>query len=131
MTSADTSENGGFTTNVDRTFNTLGKIETEKQVIDGYNSGNGRTITYVYDDKGMVLSKLYPVSGDTIHYDRDGIDRVNKVSKGSAEIAAYEWSGPRMIKKTYPGSYDTYNYDGYGRLSDIHAIDTPSGHNLD
>src|SRR5690349_9015707 len=79
----------------------------------------------------MVLSKLYPVSGDTIHYDRDGIDRVNKVSKGSAEIAAYEWSGPRMIKKTYPGSYDTYNYDGYGRLSDIHAIDTSSGHDLD
>ena len=50
-------------------------IITEKQIINGYNSGNGRTITYVYDDKGMVLSKLYPVSGDTIHYDRDGIDR--------------------------------------------------------
>jgi RHS repeat-associated protein len=109
----------------------LGKIETEKQIIDGYNSGNGRTVTYVYDVKGMVLSKLYPVSGDTISYTRDALDRVDKVSKGSAEIVDYEWSGPRTIKKSYPGSYCTYTYDGYGQLTDIHAIDTSSGHTLD
>ncbi|HEX5009896.1 MAG TPA: RHS repeat-associated core domain-containing protein [Planctomycetota bacterium] len=131
LVSADTSENGAYTTGIDRTWNTLGKMETEVQVLDGYASGAGRTISYVYDVKGNVLSKLYPVSGNTIHYSLDALDRVDKISRGSSQVVDFTWSGPRMIKKTYPGSYETRTYDGYGRISDIHAFDTSSGHTLD
>jgi len=130
MTSADTSEGGAYTTGIDRTYNTLGKIQTEVQILDGYASGAGRTISYVYDVKGNVLSKVYPVSGNTIHYSLDALDRVDKISRGNNEIVDYTWSGARMIKKACPGSYDTFLYDGYGRLTDIHAFDTSSGHTL-
>jgi len=130
LTLADSSDGGAYTTNIDRTWNTLGMLESETQVLDGYNSGNGRTIGYVYDVEGNIAGKVYPVSGDSIDYTRDALDRVDKVSCRGAEVADYTWSGPRMIKKAYPGSYATYLTDGYGRLTDIHAFDTSSGHTL-
>jgi hypothetical protein len=45
----------------------------------------------------QVLSKLYPVSGNTIHYSLDALDRVDKISRGSNEVVDFTWSGPRMI----------------------------------
>jgi len=55
---------------------------------------------------------------------------VDKISRGSSETVDYTWSGPRMIKMAYPGSYQTYLYDGYGRVTDTHAKDTSSGNSL-
>jgi len=40
MTSADANEGLSFSPVVERTCSTLGKIETEGQVIDGYDSEN-------------------------------------------------------------------------------------------
>jgi RHS repeat-associated protein len=130
LVQADTSESGAYTTGIDRTWNTLGKIETEVQIIDGYASGAGRTITYVYDEEGDVLSKTYPVSGNTIHYSLDALDRVDKISRGGAELVDYTFSGARVIKQAYPGSNTTRLYDGYGRVTDIHHKDSGSGNTL-
>ncbi len=130
MTSADSNEGGAFSTVIERTYNTLGKLETEKQVIDGYNSGNGRTISYAYDVEGDRTSTTYPVGGTVISYTRDALDRVDKISRGSAEVVDYTWSGSRVIKSSYPGSHTTMLYDGYGRLTDMHHKDTSSGNSL-
>lgn len=130
MISADTNEGVGWSSALDWTYNTLGKVETEKQVLDGYNSGNGRTITYTYDVEGNKTSTTYPVSGDVISVSRDALDRVDKISRGSSELVDYTFSGSRVIKTAYPGSHTTTLYDGYGRVTDIHHKDTSSGNSL-
>ncbi|MGQ0553764.1 MAG: glycosyltransferase [Planctomycetota bacterium] len=130
MTLASTSEAGGFDTLIERTYNTLGKIETEKQVLDGYNSGNGRTITYDWDVEGQKTGVTYPVSGAVISYTRDALDRVDKVSRGSSQIVDYTFNGRRVIKKAYAESFGTYLYDYFGRLTEIHHKDTDTGNTL-
>jgi RHS repeat-associated protein len=130
MTSADSSEGMSFSTAIVRTFNTLGKIETEKQVIDGYNSGAGRTITYAWDEEGNKVSTTYPVGGTAIAYTRDALDRVDQITRAGSQVIDYTWNGGRVIKSEYPGSHTTMLYDGYGRVTDIHHKDTSSGHTL-
>jgi len=129
MTTADSTE-ASFSTVIARTYNTLGKVETEKQVIDGYNSGTGRTITYAYDEEGNKTSTTYPVGGTSIAYTRDALDRVDKISRAGTEVIDYTWSGSRVIKSAYPGSNSTMLTDGYGRLTDMHHKDTSSGNSL-
>jgi len=130
MTSADSNETSAFSALISRTFNTLGKIETEKQVIDGYNSGNGRTISYTWDEEGSKVSTTYAVGGTAIAYTRDALDRVDQISRAGSQVIDYTWSGSRVIKSDYPGSHATMLYDGYGRITDIHHKDTSSGHSL-
>ena len=129
ITSADTTD-PTVTTVVERTYNTLGKIQTEKQVIDGWNSGNGRTITYDWNEAGQKTGVTYPVSGDVITYTRDDLDRVDKVSRGSDEVVDYTFSGARVIGKAFPGSLVEQTYDYFGRLTKIHHEDTSSGNPL-
>jgi len=128
--SADALEDTTFSSSIDWTYNTLGEIETEKQVIDGYNSGNGRTITYAYNVKGQKTSTTYPVSGDVVTFDRDELDRVDSISRNSTEVVDYTFSGQRVLRKAYPGSHANYSYDGAGRLLTIHHKDAGSGNTL-
>lgn len=130
ITKASTEEESGYTSVVERTYNTLGKIEAETQVIDGWNSGNGRTITYTWNVKGQKTATEYPVSGDDITYDRDDLDRIDKISLNTEEVADYTYLGSRVIKKEFPGSYDQRSYDAVGRLTTIHHKDTSSGNTL-
>jgi RHS repeat-associated protein len=129
-TQADTSEGGAYTTAVATTYNSLSLPETEKQVIDGYNSGNGRTITWDWDVEGQRTGVTYPVSGSILAYDRDELDRVDKISRDGTQVADYAFNGRRVIRKGYPGSEALYTYDGYGRLTQIHHKDTVSGNTL-
>src|SRR5262249_54570080 len=115
MSSASTDENGAYSSSIARTFNTLSKPQTEKQVINGYASGAGRTVTYAWDEKGQKVSVTYPTSGDVISYMRDALDRADKISRDSTQIVDYAFSGRRMLQKAFPGSQALYTYDAYGR----------------
>ncbi len=130
MTSATTDEDGRYTSALTWTFNTLSKPQTEKQVLDGYNSGNGRTVTYAWDERGQKTAVTYPTSGAVIGYMRDALDRADKISRDSTEIVDYTFSGRRVLKKAFPGSHGLYTYDGGGRLTGVHHKDTSSGHTL-
>jgi RHS repeat-associated protein len=130
MTQASTSEGGAFTSEIDWTFNTLSKPQTEKQVIDGYNSGAGRTLTYTWDEKGQKTGVTYPVSGSTLSYTRDALDRVDVISRNSVQVVDYAFNGKRVIEKAYPGSSAELTYDDFGRLTQILHKDTSSGHTL-
>ena len=131
MIQADMSEaSASYTSNLDWTYNTLSLKETETQVIDGYNSGNGRTITYTWDVEGQKTGVTYPVSGSTLTYTRDALDRVDVISRGGTQVIDYTFNGRRPIKKAYPGSHSLHTYDGYGRVTQIHHKDTSSGNSL-
>ena len=130
MTQASTSEGGAFTSEIDWTFNTLSKPQTEKQVIDGYNSGAGRTLTYTWDEKGQKTGVTYPVSGSTLSYTRDALDRVDVISRNAVQVVDYAFNGKRVIEKAYPGSSAEFTYDDFGRLTQILHKDTSSGHTL-
>jgi RHS repeat-associated protein len=129
VTSADTTE-GSFSSVVERDYNTLGKMESETQIIDGWNSGAGRTITYGWNVAGQKTSVIYPVSGDSITYTRDELDRVDTVSRNSTEIVDYAFNGKRVIEKAFPGSVAEMTYDTFGRLTQIHHEDTSSTNTL-
>ena len=129
-TQADTSEGGGYTTSIVWTYNSLSKPQTEKQVIDGYNSGNGRTITWDWNVDGQKTGVTYPVSTSVVTYDRDALDRADKITRDGTQVVDYTFNGRRVIRKGLPGSEALYTYDGYGRLTQIHHKDTGSGNTL-
>ena len=129
-TQADTAEGGGYTTSIAWTYNSLSKPQTEKQVIDGYNSGNGRTITWDWDVDGQKTGVTYPVSASVVTYDRDAMDRADKITRDGTQVVDYAFNGRRVIRKGYPGSEALYTYDGLGRLTQIHHKDTGSGNTL-
>ncbi len=129
LTSADSVE-ASWSALIVRTYNTLGKIQTEKQILDGYNSGNGRTITYDWDVEGQKTGVTYPVGGAVLSYTRDALDRVDKISRGGTQVVDYTFSGSRVLKKAYPGSHGQSTYDGAGRLTSVHHKDTSSGNTL-
>ncbi len=130
VTSIDAAEGVSFASVVERTYNTLGHIETEKQVIDGYASGAGRTITYDWDVSGQKTGMTLPVSGDVVTYTRDALDRADKISLETTEVVDYAFNGKRVIEKAMPGSSGEYTYDTYGRLTEIHHKDTSSSNTL-
>jgi RHS repeat-associated protein len=130
VSTADLAEGGSFSSQVERDYNMLGKLEAEKQVIDGYASGAGRTIGYAYDIEGDRSGLTYPVSGDVVGYTRDALDRVDVVSRGGTQVVDYAFNGQRVIHKAYPGSEALYTYDLSGRLTDVHHKDTSSGNTL-
>jgi YD repeat-containing protein len=131
MIQADMSEAGAsYTSEIDWTWNTLSKQQTETQVIDGYNSGAGRTITWTWNEEGDKTGVTYPVSGSTLTYTRDDLGRVDVISRGGTQVVDYTFSGPRVIKKEYPGSHALYTYDDFGRVTQIHHKDTSSGNTL-
>jgi RHS repeat-associated protein len=129
-TAADTSEGGAFTTSLVWTYNSLSKPQTEKQVIDGYASGAGRTITWDWDVDGQKTGVTYPVSASVVTYDRDALDRADKITRDGTQVVDYAFNGRRVIRKAMPGSEALYTYDGYGRLTQIHHKDTGSGNTL-
>jgi len=130
LISIDAAEGTSFASVVERTYNTLGHIETEKQVIDGYASGAGRTITYDWDVSGQKTGMDMPVSGTSVSYTRDALDRADKISLGTTEVVDYAFNGLRVIEKAMPGSSAEYTYDELGRLEEIHHKDTSSGNTL-
>ena len=129
-TQADTSEGGAYTTTIVWTYNSLSKPQTEKQVIDGYASGAGRTIAWDWDVDGQKTGVTYPISGSILTYDRDALDRVDKITRDGTQVVDYAFSGRRVIRKGMPGSEALFTYDGYGRLTQIHHKDTGSGNTL-
>ncbi|MGQ0554017.1 MAG: RHS repeat domain-containing protein [Planctomycetota bacterium] len=130
MTLATTDEDGSFTSVVERTYNTLGKIEAETQVIDGYNSDAGRTITSAWDIEGERTSVTYPVSASVVSFTRDDLGRVDVISRGGVQVVDYTFSGGRVLKKAYPESYSLLTYDYFGRLTQTHHKDTDTGNTL-
>ncbi|HZL98914.1 MAG TPA: RHS repeat-associated core domain-containing protein [Planctomycetota bacterium] len=129
-TQADTSENAAYTTSIVWTFNTLSKPQTEKQVIDGYNSGAGRTITWDWDVEGQKTGVTYPVSGSVVTYTRDALDRADRITRDGSQVVDYAFNGRRVIQKAYPGSQALYTWDGAGRLTQVHHKDSGSGNIL-
>jgi RHS repeat-associated protein len=129
-TSADMAEGGSYSSQIEWTYNTLSKPETEKQVIDGYNSGNGRTITYTWNVEGQKTGVEYPVSGEDLAYTLDALDRIDTIVRGSTTVVDYAFNGRRVIEKEYPGSRALYTYDTFGRLTQIHHKDNSSGNTL-
>ena len=129
-TQADTSEGGGYTTSIVWTYNSLSKPQTEKQVIDGYNSGNGRTITWDWNVDGQKTGVTYPVSASVVTYDRDALDRADRITRDGIQVVDYTFNGRNVIRKGYPGSEALYTYDAFGRLTQIHHKDTGSGNTL-
>ena len=119
LTAADSYEGSNFDSKIRWTYNTLGKIETEKQIIDGYIGGNGRTFTYAWDIDGQRTAMTMPRSGSVVTYTRDNLDRVDRISLDGTEVVDYTFSGPRIIRKQMPGSRATYGYDGLGRLTGL------------
>jgi len=116
-----------FESQVFWTYNTFSKIETEKQVINGWNSGNGRTFSHAWNIDGQRASVTYPTSGEVISFERDAVDRVDKISMGSNELVDYIYSGDRVIGKDYAESRATFTYDYFGRLTYIKHEDTNGG----
>lgn len=119
LTAADSYEGSSFDSKIRWTYNTLNRIETEKQIIDGYSSGNGRTFSYAWDIDGQRTAMTMPKSGSIVSYARDNLDRVDRISLDGTEVVDYTFSGPRVIRKQMPGSRATYGYDGFGRLTGL------------
>jgi len=119
VTEADSYESTSFSSKVGWVYNTFSKIQTENQVIDGYASGAGRTITHDWNIDGKRTAVTYPTSGDVISYERDALDRVDVISRGTTRVVDYTFSGDRVLRKTFPGSRGTYSYDAFGHVTDI------------
>ncbi|WP_106640294.1 RHS repeat-associated core domain-containing protein [Allosphingosinicella vermicomposti] len=88
-----------------------------------YDRTNGitRTITYGYDANGNRTSVALPGINTSTTYRYDGLDRVTRVSSGSAlpTYFTYDAAGRRSGQSKDTAGSIVYGYDGASRLSSL------------
>ncbi len=102
------------------TYNALGQLTSETQIIDGHTF----TLGYTYDGAGNLLTMTYP-SGQVVTYTRDAAARISAISRfdGTTDTLASNISylpfGPMNAMTLGNGIQVTRDYDLAYRVTDI------------
>jgi RHS repeat-associated protein len=102
-------------------YDDTGMLESEAQTLFG---GTQRTVSYGYDQVGFRTQTAYPDGSTTITRTNTFDGRINTLSRGQTQLAAFQYLGSRTARRAYntsPAVNTDYGYDKLGRVTDITA----------
>ena len=74
-------------------------------------NANGQTTRYAYDALNRLTTELYP-DGTSVHYTYDAEGNITSITNQAGETISFDYDAVgRRIRRTIPGSYQTYTYD--------------------
>jgi RHS repeat-associated protein len=102
-------------------YNDLGQVTA---MTEGFGTGEARTTSYTYDDRGRLERITHPDSS-FVDYDYDGVGRVTSITDEQGRITEYEYdeAGQLEFRIMASGTSEelttAYAYDPVGRLAEV------------